>query len=113
MRCTEERLDAVKRRARQIKAKRNKRRGWIIGFSAIAAGLLIVVRLSFLISTVPASAPTTDYIRAGVTASVFEIGSRAGYVLIGVLAFALGVFMSILFYRVQYKDKKDQDGDDD
>ncbi|HPX92704.1 MAG TPA: DUF4179 domain-containing protein [Bacillota bacterium] len=110
MRSTEERLAAVRQRAQEIEVNRSKRRGLVIGVSALAAGLLAVTGLSFLIPSLKAGSPAADYNHPGATASVFDVNNRLGYVLIGVLAFALGVVITILCYRIRMKNKKEQGG---
>ena len=59
MRSTEARMAAVRQRAREIETKRNQRRSRGIFVSSLAASLLVIVGLSFLIPAVMASAPTS------------------------------------------------------
>ncbi|NLB50110.1 MAG: DUF4179 domain-containing protein [Clostridiaceae bacterium] len=110
MRSTEERLAAVKERALEIEAKRSKRRSRLIGASAVAVSLLVILGLSFLISSLEVGSSKTLYTGTGVTASIFDVSNRLGYVLIGVLSFALGVAITILFYRIHIRNKRDQGG---
>lgn len=110
MRSTEERLAAVRQRARE-ETKRSRRCSHLICASALVAGLLIVVGLSFFIPSVTASSSTAEYFQPGATASVFDVSSALGYILIGVLAFGLGVAVTMLFYRIQVRNDKEQDGD--
>ena len=63
MLSTEERLAAVRERAREIEARRRKRRGRVIAVSAVGAGLLTIVGLSFLIPALLTNAPPADYAR--------------------------------------------------
>ncbi len=111
MRSTEQRLAAVRKRAREIETKRSRRRSSAICISAMAAALLIIVGLSFFIPSVTANSSTAEYFQEGVTASVFDVSGSLGYILIGVLAFVLGVALTILFYRIQARNKNDQGGD--
>lgn len=113
MRSAEERVAAVRQRAREIEAKRSKRRGRAIGVLALTASLLIIVGLSFSIPSVTANSPTAVYTQPGATASIFGGSSVLGCILIGVLAFALGVVTTILFYRIHVRNKKERDGNDD
>ncbi len=110
MRSTEERLAAVRQRAREIGKKRSKRRSRVILASALAASLLTIVGLSFFIPSVTASTSTAEYFQPGTAASVFDASSSLGYILIGVLAFGLGVALTILCYRFQVRNKKEQGG---
>ncbi len=112
MRNIEERLAAVRQRAWEIEAKRKRGRDRAIRGLALAASLLLIVGLSFFVPAVLAAAPNTAYTQPGVTGSIFDISTSLGYILIGVLAFVLGVAVTILFHRIHARNKKDQDGDD-
>ncbi|MFA5586781.1 MAG: hypothetical protein WDA02_09700 [Saccharofermentanales bacterium] len=113
MRSTEERLAAVKDKALEIKAARSKRKNRLILASACAASLLILVGLSFFIPSVLSRTPAPEPVQPGATASIFDVSGTLGYILIGFFAFALGAAMTILFYRIQLKNKKEQGGKHD
>ncbi len=113
MRSAEERVAAVRQRAREIEAKRSKQRNRVISVLALTASLLIIVGLSFIIPSVTASFTNAGYTQTGATASIFGGSSSLGYIMIGVLAFALGVVTTILFYRIHGRNKKERDGNDD
>lgn len=112
LRTREERLAAVKKRARALEAKRSRRRGRVLGFSALAVSLLVILGLSLAMPSVMARLPRLDYTTRDATASVFDVSRSLGYILVAGLAFLLGVVLTILFYRIQIRDKRDQGGKD-
>lgn len=112
MRTTEERVAAVKQRAREIEEKRSRRRVRVISFAALAASLLIIVGLSFLIPIFLAESSTADFTQPAATASIFNGHESLGYILIGILAFALGAAITIFFYRIQHRNKGETDNKD-
>ena len=81
----------------------------IAGFFG-GTSLLIIVGLSLFIPSVTASLSSTEYFQPGATASVFDVSNSLGYILIGLLAFGLGVALTILCYRIQVRNKKEQGG---
>ena len=110
MRNTDERVAAVQRRAKEIERHKRLRRGRIIGVSSAAACLLVVGGLSFAMPGIIAGLPESGYQGVGTAASIFYGGGALGYVLIGLLAFALGASVTILCYRLHQRNK--EDGDD-
>lgn len=113
MRSNEERLQAVKRRASELEAKRIVRRNHFIRASALGLSLFLIIGIALFIPAVSEHAPATDYSPLGATGSIFGSGDSLGHILIAVLAFALGVAVTILFYRMSAKNREEGDGDDD
>lgn len=109
MRTTEERLAAVNRRVIEIEDRRSIRRSRIILASALAASFLVILGLSFYIPSLLAASLDTDYTPPGVTASIFDGSPYLGCILIGLLAFALGVAVTILFYRIKIRSYGEED----
>ncbi len=105
-------MAAVKERASRLEFERRRRHSRMLVFSILTASFLVIVGLSFFIPSVTSKSPAADYIRPGATASIFDGSRYLGFILIGILAFALGVAVTILFYRIQVRNKKDQDGSD-
>lgn len=110
MRTADERLAAVQRRAKEIERQKRLRRGRILGVSSVAACLLLVAGLSFAMPGIMAGLPESGYQGVGAAASIFYRGGALGYVVIGLLAFALGSGVTILCYRLHQRNK--EDGDD-
>ncbi len=100
MRTTEERLSAMHERAEQLEYKKNVRKTWAVTAGAIAASFAIIVSVAFAIPSVidRAQGFTPD---ESMSASVFASGSMLGFVVIGILAFVLGISVTILCYRIK------------
>lgn len=113
MRNTDERTIAVKLRIKEIEQKKRARQGHIIGILSIAASLLIIVCLSFSISNIMAKKLDNEYKYVGTAASTFIESDIFGYVIIGLLAFTLGICVTILCYRIHLKSKDEKENNDD
>ena len=109
MQTTEERLAAIKKRASEIEKQRSRRRSHFILASALAVSLLVILGLSFYIPSLLAASSDTNYTRPGETASIFDGSPYLGCILIGILAFMLGVAITILSYRIKARHQKEKD----
>ncbi|MCR5767184.1 MAG: DUF4179 domain-containing protein [Lachnospiraceae bacterium] len=100
MRTDEERLAALHKRAAAIEEQRNTRRTWIVTSVAMIASLGLLVLVGLLLPGLldPASSIGQD---PGMTASILTESSVLGFVVIGVLAFVLGVLVTVLCYRLK------------
>lgn len=113
MRNTEERVLAVKLRTKEIEGQKRIRRGRMLCISSFAACLLLLVGLSFVMPGVMDIMSDGDYTNFSTAASIFEGSNFLGYVLIGFLAFVLGVSVTILSYRISLKNKMDKENKED
>ncbi|MBR4541297.1 MAG: hypothetical protein IKO54_03965 [Lachnospiraceae bacterium] len=103
MKTTDEQMNEIMRRSESLKAKKSMN-DYIIGFSiAIAACLALIVLVGASIANI--SPETADN-------SVSQYGSLVisapymGYVVIGLLAFILGVLVTLLCRRIrEFKQK--------
>jgi multisubunit Na+/H+ antiporter MnhB subunit len=116
MRNTEERVAAVKLRVKEMKRQKQVRQDRFISMSSVAACLLFIIGFSFAMPGMLLGLPGGAHTYSGTAASIFD-GSRGfGYVFIGVLAFSLGVSVTILCYRIRLRnqmtreDTEDNDG---
>lgn len=111
MRTNEERAAAVRQRVTQIKQQKRRQRQRITALMATAACLAIIVGVSFAMPALSeklAGGYTAGYQAA---AGIFGSSAAAGYIAVGVLAFALGVAVTILCFRfrnLQEQDEEDQ-----
>ena len=101
MRTTDERLAAAKRRARELKRQRRSRVAALAG----AACLAVILGLALAMPSVTARFSGADYY-GGMTASLFSGGSL-GYLLVGLLAFALGVYVTVLCFRLHERERSE------
>lgn len=115
MRSTEERAAAVRRRVAQIERRKRQRRNRIAALSSVAACLAVVVGVSFVMPGISEKLTAGDYAGYETAASIFGGSAAAGYVIIGLFAFVLGVCVTILCFRLKVFRKKNEetgDGDD-
>ena len=103
MRTTDERLAAAKRRAEEIKRQERSLRSRIAAVSGAAACLAAILGLALAIPSVTARFSGADYY-GGMTASLFS-GESLGYLLVGLLAFALGVCVTVLCVRLHERER--------
>ena len=98
MHSADERVAAVERRVAELARQKKQRQSRYIGLSAVAACLLIVIGVGFAMPCIMAGLSEGDYANIGMMASIFYVGGAFGYVLIGLLAFALGVCLTVLCF---------------
>ena len=107
MRTTDERLAAAKRRAEEITRQERCRRSRLAAVSGAAACLAVILGLALAMPSVTAHFSGADYY-GGMTASLFSGGSL-GYLLVGLLAFALGVCVTVLCFRLRGRGRDTDD----
>lgn len=109
MRSNIERVAAAKRRAEELERRRKARRAHIAAFGSAAASLIFIIALAIFIPSLNGSAAIEGAAGAG---SIFASGT-AGYIVIGILAFALGVAVTLLCIKLRsYWNSEDGDGRD-
>ena len=108
MRSHEERIAEVKRRMAEKERQKRLRRGRIAAVSGVAACLVVIVGVSLSMPDI------VNQIALGTssgfdTAATMLGGSTAlGYIVIGLLAFVLGVCVTILCFRIRLLNKEEQ-----
>lgn len=113
MRNTEERVLAVKLRTKEIEGQKRIRRGRMLCISSFAACLLLLVGLSFIMPGVMDFMTDDEYVHLDTAASIFDGSNFFGFVFIGFLAFALGVSVTILSYKIKLANQLDQEDKED
>ena len=91
MRSHEERIAEAKRRIAKIEREKRLRRNTITAASAVAACLALIVGVSFVMPDIAVKIQTGGYAGFETAASIFHGGAALGYIVIGLLAFLLGV----------------------
>ncbi|RGD92240.1 MULTISPECIES: DUF4179 domain-containing protein [Eubacteriales] len=111
MRSNEERIVEVKRRIAEKEYKKRLRREWAAAVCCVAACLAVIVGVSLSMPD------TVSRIEMG-TSSGFETaatmlgGSTAlGYIVVGLLAFVLGVCVTVLCFRIRRLNEEEQTGE--
>lgn len=101
MRSTEERVAAVKERIARQAREKALRRSRVLALASVAAALSIIVGMSFYMPGLSVKLEESDYAKFQTTASIFGDSSALGYVVIGLLAFILGVCVTVLCFRLR------------
>ena len=107
MRSHEERVAEAKRRIAKIEREKRRRRNTITMASAVAACLVLLIGASLAMPGIAANIQTRDYSGFEMTASIFHGGTALGYIVIGLLAFLLGVCVTILCFRIRQMNRED------
>ena len=108
MRTNEERIAAMHRRAAELERKKRERVARVLSFSAVAACLVMIIGLSFSIPRVMDTMDISGMARVmeGMNASLFATAGVLGYVVTGILAFLLGIAVTVLCFRLKmWKDE--------
>ncbi len=111
MRTTAERLAAAKERARELERQRRRARGLLWG--GTAACLAVIVSLALAMPGITggfSDAALGGGMAASMAASIFS-GRSLGYLVVGLLAFALGVCVTVLCVRLRGHEGDTADGE--
>ena len=103
----EERVAETKRRIAARQREQKLRRNMIAMVSAAAACLALIAGVSFAMPGIAAKIQTGDYTGFETAASVFQSCAALGYIVIGLLAFLLGVCVTILCFRLRRMNRED------
>ena len=107
MRSHEERVAETKRRIAKMEREKRLRRNTITMASAVAACLALLIGASLAMPGIAASIQTGDYSGFETAASIFHGGAALGYIVIGLLAFLLGVCVTVLCFRLRQMSRED------
>ena len=114
MRSHEERVAEAKRRIAKIEQEKRLRHNTVTMASAVAACLVLLTGASLAMPGIAASIRTGDYSGFETAASMYG-GGALGYIVIGLLAFLLGVCVTVLCFRLRQmsrEDGQDQESED-
>ena len=106
MRSLEERVTETKRRIAARQREKRRRRNTITMVSAVAACLVLLIGASLAMPGIAASIQTGDYSGFETAASMYG-GGALGYIVIGLLAFLLGVCVTVLCFRLRQMNRED------
>ena len=107
MRSHEERVAETKRRIAKIEREKRLRRDKFTMISAAAACLALLIGASLAMPGIAANIQTGDYSGFETAASIFHGGAALGYIVIGLLAFLLGVCVTVLCFRLRQMNQDD------
>ena len=106
MRSHEERVAEAKRRIAKIERENRLRRNTIAMASAVAACLALLIGASLAMPGIAASIRTGNHSGFETTASIYGGGAALGYIVIGLLAFLLGVCVTVLCFRLRQMNRE-------
>ena len=107
MRSHEERITEAKRRIAKTEREKRLRRNTITMASAVAACFALLIGASFAMPGIAASIQAGDYAGFETAASMYGGGAALGYIVIGLLAFLLGVCVTVLCFRLRQMNRED------
>ncbi len=112
MRSHEDRVAETKRRIAKMEREKQRRRNTITMASAVAACLALLIGASLAMPGIAAKIQAGDYSGFETSASMYGGGAALGYIVIGLLAFLLGVCVTVLCFRLRQMNREDtQDGE--
>ena len=111
MRSTAERMEILEKRATEIKKRENRKRRIKITATVYAAAIIVVALMPNLAaykehSEISASVPLS-------AASIFAGNQFSEYAIIGILAFLLGVFVTIMCNMISKRNRGENEEDGD
>lgn len=107
MRSHEERVAETKRRIAARQREKRLRRNTITMASAVAACLVLLIGASLAMPGIASRIQASDYSGFETAASIFHGGAALGYIVIGLLAFLLGVCVTVLCFRLRQMNRED------
>ena len=107
MRSHEERVAEAKRRIAKIEREKRRRRNTITMASAVAACFALLIGASLAMPGIAANIQTGNYSGFETAASMYGGGAALGYIVIGLLAFLLGVCVTVLCFRLRQMNRED------
>lgn len=107
MRSHEERIAEAKRRIAKMEREKRRRRNTVTMASAVAACLVLLIGASFAMPGIAAKIQTGDYAGFETAASMYGGSAALGYIVIGLLAFLLGVCVTVLCFRLRQMNRED------
>ena len=107
MRSHEERVAEAKRRIAKIEREKRLRRNTITMASAVAACLALLIGASLAMPGIAARIQINDYAFLETSPSMYGGGAALGYIVIGLLAFLLGVCVTVLCFRLRQMNRED------
>ena len=107
MRTNDERIAAMRRRARELETENRMRKTRILQTASAVCGFILVVILASFMPVLSGRLSPQES-QLNMNGSIFSSSGMLGYIVIGIVAFALGVTVTVFCYQL----KKSQSGND-
>ena len=108
MRTNEERAELIHKRTTEIKRERQRRKQRALDMICMAACLILVVGIGSFMPGLTAGIPGGEVHHASGAASLVGSHAALGYILMGLMAFLLGVCVTMLLYRLHRRNERKQ-----
>lgn len=105
MRSTDERIAAVQARSRSLQRRRARRRDLAISGVSAAACVAAICAFAVYVPGVIAEAPASPSGTSGVYGSIMASGGYLGFIVIGILAFCLGIAVTMLCVKLRERER--------
>ena len=114
MRTSKERARLIHRRTAEIKQERRIKRQRRLDAACMAVCLLLVIGIGAMMPGLMRGAADGSIVHPSGTASLLGSHAALGYIIMGLLAFLLGVCVTVLLYRLhrRYERQKQEDAGD-
>ena len=109
MRSYEERVAETKRRITKMEREKRRRRNTITMASAVAACLALLAGVLIAMPGMTAQLQPDSCTGFETAASMYGGSDALGYIIVGLLAFLLGVCMTILCFRLRQMERDEKD----
>lgn len=113
MRTNEERARLIHKRTAERKRERQKRKQRALDMICVAACLILVVGIGSFMPGWVAVVPGGEVRHATGAASLVGSHAALGYILMGLMAFLLGVCVTVLLYRLRRRNERKQRENED
>lgn len=107
MRTSEERVQELHRRMNAMEKAKSRRRVRLMCTAVCTASLAVTIAMALIVASLPIQ--STGMITGSATASIFADHVSLGYVVIALLAFCLGVLVTVFCFRMKNHRKENQD----
>lgn len=111
MRTNEERARLIQKRTAEIKQEKRKRKQRMLDAVCMAACLLLVIGIGIMMPELTAGTAGGSITHTSGTASLIGSHAALGYIMMGLLAFLLGVCVTVLLYRLRRKNERQRQED--
>ena len=108
MRTNEERTGLIHKRRLEIKRERKKKKQRALDMICIAACLILVVGIGSFLPDRVVGVPGGEVHHASGAASLVGSHAALSYILMGILAFLLGVCVTVLLHRLRRRNERKQ-----
>ena len=114
MRTDEERAGLIHKRTAEIKRERQRKKQRALDGSCIGACLILIVGIGSFLPDWVVGIPGGEVHHASGAASLVGSHAALGYILMGLMAFLLGVCVTVLLYRLhRMNERKQRENSDD